>query len=124
MVFRMGPRSVGKRAGSRRIAQASPGLLVAGCHANEGKARLLSDCAQRLRSVTAAALRFEQDALDDIGLDVVGFQVFDGSNGIAAFLHRDAMVDNVSPVNVYTLILRGCKCGATVLVSLSIHVHS
>jgi hypothetical protein len=62
---------------------------------------------RRGRSVmdgTAPALWFEQDAFDHLGIDIVGFQVFDGGHGIAAFLDRNGMVDDVAAAQVDALV--------------------
>ena len=52
----------------------------------------------------AASLRFEQDALDDAGVDIARFQVFDGGDGVAAFLDRNSVVHDIAPEHVLALI--------------------
>jgi hypothetical protein len=54
----------------------------------------------------AAALRFEQHALDDAGVDIARFQVFDGGDGVAAFLDRNSVVHDIAPEHVLALVRR------------------
>ena len=44
----------------------------------------------------APARRFKEHARNDAGVNVVHFQVLDGADGIAAFLNRDRVVNNVT----------------------------
>jgi hypothetical protein len=53
----------------------------------------------------AAPVGFEQHAFDDAGVDIVGLEVFDRRHGIAAFLDRNAVIDNVTPAHVLALVI-------------------
>lgn len=72
----------------------------------------------------APAVRLEQDALDHLRVNIVRFEIFDGGDGIAAFLDRDAVIDNVAPAIILPLVMRSGNHQAAVLLSLSIHVLS
>jgi hypothetical protein len=73
----------------------------------------------------AATLRFQQDALDHGGIDIVGFQVFNGRNGIGVFLDANAMVDDVALAQILALVIRFGDSGiAKVSKVLLIHITS
>jgi hypothetical protein len=52
----------------------------------------------------AAAAGFEQHPCNHVRVDIVGHQEFDGGHGIAALLHRDAAIHNVSLAHVMPLV--------------------
>jgi hypothetical protein len=61
----------------------------------------------------APPVGFEQHAFDDAGIDVVGFEVFDGRHGIAAFLDRYAVIDDVTPARILPLVISYGDCLVT-----------
>jgi hypothetical protein len=61
---------------------------------------------QLVMRMAAPPVRLQQHPLDDLGIDVVGFEVFDGRHGIAAFLDRNAVIDDVTPAQVLALGIR------------------
>jgi transposase-like protein len=56
-----------------------------------------------LRRVAAAAVGIEQDPLDDVGIDVVGLEVFERRERIAARLQCNGAVDDAAPPGVPAL---------------------
>ena len=52
-----------------------------------------------------ALRRIVKHARDHIGRDVVRFEVFERGDGIARFLHRDAMVDDRSHAQVTAFVV-------------------
>ena len=55
--------------------------------------------------VAAAPLRFEQHALDDAGVDIMGSQVFDGCHGVAGFLDGNTVIHDIAALQVEPFIV-------------------